>query len=81
MGKRQGKHRKKGRESAPSASSGGCPRKSSVSVSNRVEMPKSRFISTYFDLENEYNAILSAEYAENSNFTLFLKLSTGLETL
>ena len=31
-------------------------------------MPKSHFISTYFDLENEYNAVLSAKYAEKQQF-------------
>lgn len=38
------------------------------SVSNLVEAPKSRLMSTYFDLENEYNAVLSTRYAEKQPF-------------
>ena len=38
------------------------------SVSNLVEAPKSRLMSTYFDLENEYNTVLSTRYAEKQPF-------------
>ena len=39
-----------------------------LSVPNRVDAPKRRFMSTCFDLENEYNAVLNAEYAEKQQF-------------
>ena len=36
-----------------------------------VEMHKSRFMTAYFNLENEYNAVLSARYVEKRQFFSF----------
>ena len=38
------------------------------SVPNRVDAPKDRFMTACFDLENEYNTVLSARYAEKQQF-------------